>query len=59
MSGPDLSVVIVTYECRPYVMDLLGDRAIARDAKSLEVLIVYNASTDGTVHAVRANAPVG
>jgi GT2 family glycosyltransferase len=51
---PDLSIVIVTYECRPYVLDLLGDLAAARDALSLEVFVVDNASTDGTVDAIRA-----
>lgn len=56
-SKPDLSVVIVTSECRPCVMDLLDDLATARGALALEVFVVDNASTDGTVDAIRAAHP--
>lgn len=55
--APDLSVVTVTYECRAHVLALLEDLASARDELALEVLVVDNASGDGTVGAIRSAHP--
>lgn len=54
---PTLSVVIVSYNCRDELLDLLGDLETARGVCALEVLVVDNASTDGTETAVRARHP--
>ena len=54
---PELSVVTVTYECRGHVLALLDDLAAARADVALEVLVVDNASGDGTVKAIRATHP--
>lgn len=54
---PDLSVVTVTYECRRHVLALLDDLAAARADVTLEVLVIDNASSDGTVAAIRAAHP--
>jgi hypothetical protein len=56
-AAPELSVVTVTYECRRHALALLDDLAAAREALALEVLVVDNASTDGTVAAIRALHP--
>ncbi|MFN8036730.1 MAG: glycosyltransferase family 2 protein [Acidimicrobiia bacterium] len=54
---PDLSVLIVTYNSLPFVLDCL--RAVEGGTTTLrvEVLVADNASTDGSVHAVRTAAP--
>ena len=49
---PDISVVIVTWNGRPYLQDCL--RAIAaQEGVSAETVLVDNASTDGTAEYVR------
>lgn len=55
--APDLSIVIVSYQCKRYLLDLLDDLAAARDDLSLDVHVVDNASEDGTPAAVRAAHP--
>ncbi len=52
-----LSVVIVSYQCRDHLLDVLGDLDIARERMALQVLLVDNASTDGTAHAVGERFP--
>jgi GT2 family glycosyltransferase len=54
---PELSVVVVSYECRQHLIDVLDDLRPLRDALSLEVLVVDNASSDGSPQAVRALHP--
>ena len=56
-STPDLSVVIVSYECRDHLLTVLDDLAQAGAVFPLEVLVVDNASTDGTVEAVWKRHP--
>jgi len=50
---PDVSVVIVSYECRDELADLLTDLDRIRGDVPIEVLVVDNASTDGTSEMVR------
>lgn len=50
--APELSVVIVSYQCRDELLDLLGDLDAARAELPLEVLLVDNGSSDGTVASV-------
>ena len=54
---PDLSVVIVTWDARDLILPCL--RALAEASKGLdvEVIVVDNASSDGTVRAVREAYP--
>lgn len=54
---PELSVVVVTFECREHVLRLLGDLENAGRDVSLEVFVVDNASSDGTVDAIRKLHP--
>ena len=54
---PDLSIVIVSYQCKRSLLDLLDDLAAARDDVSLDVHVVDNASEDGTPAAVLAAHP--
>jgi N-acetylglucosaminyl-diphospho-decaprenol L-rhamnosyltransferase len=53
----DLSVVIVTYFSRPHIAECLQALDRARGDLSMEVLVVDNASADGTLDEVRAKAP--
>ena len=54
---PDLSIVVVSYECKRYLLDVLDDLAGARDDLVLDVHVVDNASRDGTADAVRSAHP--
>lgn len=53
----DLSVVVVTYRSRTHIADCLRSIDRARGPLALEVLVVDNASDDGTPDAARAAAP--
>ena len=53
----DLSVVVVTYFSRPHIAECLRAVDRARGGLALEVLVVDNASADGTLDEVRAQAP--
>jgi len=53
----DLSVVVVTYNSRSCVLDCLRSLDRARGALAMEVLVVDNASADGTAGVVRAGEP--
>jgi GT2 family glycosyltransferase len=57
MSAPKLSVIIVTWNVRDLTLACLA--ALARETSGIvtEVILVDNASTDGTVQAVRAAHP--
>jgi GT2 family glycosyltransferase len=56
-SAPRLSVLIVTYETRRALEACLHSIAPERDSLPLEVIVVDNASTDGTVAAVTKKFP--
>ena len=53
----DLSVVVVTYFSRPHVAACLRSLDRARGGLAMEVVVVDNASADGTVDEVHAVAP--
>ncbi len=60
MSRPRTAVVIVTYNGKPYLEDLLRSlRAHTEIGKSATVIVVDNASTDGTVEALQAYQATG
>jgi len=58
MSSPDLSVVVVNYNTKDCLLDCLRSVFAAIDGTSIEVFVVDNASTDGSVAAVRQEFPV-
>ncbi len=51
--SPEVAVVIVAFECRDELTDLLGDLDRVRTEMPVAVFLVDNASTDGTVGMVR------
>ena len=53
----DLSVVVVTYRSRAHIADCLRSLDRARGPLAMEVLVVDNASGDGTLDEVRTVAP--
>ena len=53
----DLSVVVVTYNSRDHIAGCLRSLDRARGTLEMEVLVVDNASADGTLDEVRATAP--
>jgi GT2 family glycosyltransferase len=61
MSSPstplDISVVIVAWNARHYLELCLESLAAARTRRSMEILVVDNASTDGTAETVEARFP--
>lgn len=57
MSGIDVSVLIVTYRCREVVEDCLASIADGARRSSYEIVVVDNASGDGTVELIRATHP--
>lgn len=57
MRGGPLTVVVVSYECREPLLRCLASLRRQVDVPDLRVIVVDNASTDGTVEAVRAAYP--
>src|SRR3954447_10643966 len=55
--GATVSVVIVSWNTRHYVRLCLASLERASDRHSLEVIVVDNGSTDGTVEMVRHEFP--
>jgi len=55
--GPDLSVLIVTYNSLPFVLDCLRSLHGAATRARIEVFVADNASSDGSADAVRTAAP--
>lgn len=55
---PDLSVVIVSYECRDLLARCLDSLPAAADELTCEVLVVDNASSDGTPRLLRQDPRV-
>ncbi|MBA3236410.1 MAG: glycosyltransferase, partial [Chloroflexi bacterium] len=56
MAEPRLSVVIISYECRDVLLRCLDSLGTAL-REGDEIILVDNASTDGTVQEVRARHP--
>ena len=56
MSPPDISIVIVTWNGKRFALECLASLATAK-AVSLEIIVVDNASTDGTPEAIRTQFP--
>ena len=56
-SGPRLSVILVSYNTRQMTIDCLGTLLQELGGNSAEVLLVDNASIDGTAAAVREAFP--
>lgn len=54
---PRLSVIVVSYNCLTHLRACLDSLAGQRQALPLEVIVVDNASADGTPAAVRADYP--
>jgi GT2 family glycosyltransferase len=54
---PDLSILIVAYECRDELADCLRSIERATGSSSVEVVVADNASSDGTVELVRSEFP--
>ncbi len=57
LSLPALSVIIVSYECRTLLRACLASLASERSRLELEVLLVDNGSTDGTLEMVDEEFP--
>lgn len=56
-AAPDLSVIVVSWNVREHVLRCLGALQERSEGLELQVVLVDNASTDGTVEAVRARFP--
>lgn len=55
MSAPPLSAVVVSYNTREALLECL--HSLAREAPGAQVIVVDNASTDGSAEAARAAFP--
>ena len=56
-AGPDLSVIIVTWNVRELTLQCLRSLEEQSNGIALEVFVVDNASSDGTVAAIRQEFP--
>lgn len=56
-AAPRLSVIVVSYNCRDHLRACLDSLAAQRDLLPLQVIVVDNASADGTPEAVRDGYP--
>lgn len=54
---PDVSILVVTYRCRDEVLECLASIRASTRRVRYEVIVVDNASGDGTVEAVAAEFP--
>lgn len=54
---PDVTVTVVTYQCRDDVLRCLSTLSAGAGSCELEVVVVDNASTDGVAEAVAAEHP--
>ncbi len=55
--NPDVSIVIVTYRCRDEARECLASLYLEASQASFEVIVLDNASRDGTVEMVAAEFP--
>jgi N-acetylglucosaminyl-diphospho-decaprenol L-rhamnosyltransferase len=55
--NPELSVVIVAYKCRDQTRECLASLYEATQGISFEIVVLDNASDDGTVEMIRAEFP--
>jgi GT2 family glycosyltransferase len=55
--APDLSIIIVTWNVRAVTLDCLASVMEHRDGLAVELIVVDNGSTDGTVAAIRVRFP--
>ena len=53
----DLSIVIVTWNVKKYIEECLSSLGRADMSLSTEIIVVDNASTDGTAELIRAQFP--
>lgn len=57
-STPQILIIIVSWNKKPYVLDLLASLAMQDyPTTALDVLVIDNASTDGTVEAITTQFP--
>jgi len=54
---PDVSIVIVTWNGKRYALECLESLRMLKSKLSLQVIVVDNASTDGTPEAIRRQYP--
>ncbi|HXY07805.1 MAG TPA: glycosyltransferase family 2 protein [Terriglobales bacterium] len=54
---PDISIVIVTWNGKKYALECLDSLRALNSALRMEVIVVDNASTDGTPDAIQENYP--
>jgi GT2 family glycosyltransferase len=57
MAKPDLSVIIVSYNTRDLLRDCLNSLRRVQDEACLEIVVVDNASADGSAEMVRMDFP--
>ncbi len=56
LHSPSLLIIIVTWNKKDYVLDLLKSvQTLTYPTNSIDIVVVDNASTDGTADAIRAN----
>ena len=53
----DISIIVVSYNTKPLVLDCLASIFATVEGVSFEVWLVDNNSTDGTIEAVRQRYP--
>ena len=46
--SPEISVVILSWNDKKYLEDCIGSLALANTLRSMEIIVVDNASTDGS-----------
>ena len=58
MAHPDVSVVIISYNTRELLLSCLSSVFSSRGVGKMEVIVVDNASTDGSRDSVRKTYPL-
>ena len=53
----ELSVIILSYNVRPYVWQCIDSVLAATEGSAAEVILVDNASNDGTIELIREDFP--
>jgi hypothetical protein len=57
VNAPDVSVIVLNHNGRPWLQGCLDALAAQREAPPFEIIVVDNASADGSAAFVRANFP--